>query len=285
MRHAYQLLADEFSNDDQCYTFIHSAWTSWNDYTTYRDQLKSAEELNKKIANAAVKLVKLIDEFLETGVNAPGEFYSVRELLQKTENKALHEHDVNMWRVMRETVLGELPLRDISESDLEQPQENCDTGSAPEIDQEEKMRKSIRYGWENAPSLSALLETVAKAAREFKPNEYGMIGAAINRQRNPKNEYLRAFISLLIDDNQLTLTPHVMRAMEIVANVVIHSPDDIVSLKDVQNMNKELIERRRNLMAIGDVMDGEPIKTENDTSYERLMAITSNMEMKKRAGG
>ncbi|BBJ24219.1 hypothetical protein [Candidatus Nitrotoga sp. AM1P] len=37
-------------------------------------------------------------------------------------------------------------------------------------------------------------------------------------------------------------------------------------------------------MAIGGVKDGEPIKTEDDTSYERLMAIMSNMEMKKRSG-
>jgi hypothetical protein len=37
-------------------------------------------------------------------------------------------------------------------------------------------------------------------------------------------------------------------------------------------------------MAIGGVKDSEPIKTEDDTSRERLMAIMRNMEMKTRAG-
>lgn len=43
-------------------------------------------------------------------------------------------------------------------------------------------------------------------------------------------------------------------------------------------------ERWSDRMAIGGVKDGEPIKTEDDTSYERLMAIMSNIEMQKHAG-
>lgn len=43
-------------------------------------------------------------------------------------------------------------------------------------------------------------------------------------------------------------------------------------------------ERWSDRMAIGGVKDGESIKTEDDTSYERLMAIMTNIEMKKRAG-
>jgi hypothetical protein len=43
-------------------------------------------------------------------------------------------------------------------------------------------------------------------------------------------------------------------------------------------------ERWSDRTAIGGVKDGESIKTEVDTSYERLMAIMTNIEMKKRAG-
>jgi hypothetical protein len=106
-------------------------------------------------------------------------------------------------------------------------------GETPEIAPEEK--NALRYAWGTAPEFSALLETVASAARDFKPSETGMIGAAIeSRQRSPKTEYLRAFGNLLTDVHGIALTTPIMQAMAITANVVINLPDVYVTYDDVR---------------------------------------------------
>jgi len=107
-------------------------------------------------------------------------------------------------------------------------------GEKAEIDPVEEARNTLRYAWGTAPDFSALLDTVAKAARGFKPSESGMIGAAIeSRQRSPKTEYLRAFGNLLTA-HSFALTTPIMRAMATVANVVINLPDVDVTYDDVR---------------------------------------------------
>ena len=103
------------------------------------------------------------------------------------------------------------------------------------IDPEEKARNTLRYAWGTAPDFSALLGTVAKAARDFTPSESGMIGAAINsRQSSPKTEYLRAFGNVLTEVHEFALTTSIMQAMAIVANVVINQTEVDVTYDDVR---------------------------------------------------
>jgi len=226
MRDAYALLTREFADDRQWRGFIYAAWAARADFAKYRSRLRRAAELTGEIAQAAEALARLIRQFADTGINGPFEFYSVPELLRQTDNHEMEGRNLHMWRSMRRVVLGD----------------------TPETAPEEKARNMLRYAWGTAPEFSALLETVASAARAFKPSATGMIGAAIeSRQRSPKAEYLRAFSSLLTDVHDIAMTTPVMKAMAVTANVVIDLPDVYVTYDDVRKTLAKLgVERLEN---------------------------------------
>jgi hypothetical protein len=242
MAEAFELLAHEFTDDRQWQNFIYAAWAARGDFAKYRDRLKRATELKGEIADAAETLAKLIRQFADTGINGPSEIYSIPELLRQTDNHKMEGHNLAMWRSMRQHVLGDFPKRDAPEAKPAsgEPMPTVEIvivpmGEKAEIGPEEEARNMLRYAWGTAPDFSALLGTVANAARNFKPSESGMIGAAIQtRQRNPKTEYLRAFGNLLTDVHKFTLKMAIMQAMAIVANVVINLPDVDVTNDDVR---------------------------------------------------
>ncbi|MBK6744293.1 MAG: hypothetical protein IPG66_15535 [Hydrogenophilales bacterium] len=242
MADAFALLTREFTDDRQWRNFTYAAWAARVDFAKYRDRLKRAAELKGEIADAAETLAKLIRQFSETGISGPGEFYSIPELLRQTDNHEMQGHNLHMWRSMRQHVLGDLPKRDAPETKPAggEPMPPVEIvivpmGEKAEIDPEEEARNMLRYAWGTAPDFSALLGTMANAARSFKPSESGMIGAAIeSRQRSAKTEYLRAFGNLLTDVHGFALTTPIMQAMAIVANVVINLPDVDVTYDDVR---------------------------------------------------
>jgi len=245
MRNAFALLTREFTDDGQWRNFIRSAWAARIDFAKYRDRLKRAAELKGEIADAAETLAKLIRQFVDTGINGPSELYSIPELLRQTDNHEMQDHNLHMWRSMRRHVLGDLPREDNlevkpAEGSNEPPTvEIVRAFLAPtekaEIDPVEEARNMLRYAWGTAPDFSALLGTMANAARAFTPSETGMVGAAIeSRQRSPKTEYLRAFGNQLTDVHRFALTRPTMQAMAIVANVVINLPDVDVTYDDVR---------------------------------------------------
>jgi hypothetical protein len=245
MRDAFARLTREFTDDKQWRNFIYAAWAARVDFAKYRDRLKRAAELKEDIAEAAETLANLIRQFSETGINGPGEFYSIPELLRQTDNHEMQGHNLAMWRSMRRHVLGDLPREDVSEV---KPAEG--SGEPPtvkimrvslapeekaEIDPVEEAQNMLRYAWGTAPNFSALLGTMANAARAFKPSETGMISAAIeSRKKTPHTQYLRAFGNLLTDEHKFELTTPIMHAMAIVANVVINSRDVDVTKDDVK---------------------------------------------------
>lgn len=245
MREAFRLLKSEFSDDRQCGAFIISAWVAWVDYGRYRAKLTRAIDLKGEIADVAAHLAKLMRQFSTNGVNGPDEFWLVSELLRKTDNYDMREHNLTMWRTFRGHLLGDMVRRKSSE--VEQPKRKPAKGKTQpinvrfvrssdkvDIDSEQQARDTLRYIWGLAPYFPALLETVAKAAKDFKPRETGMIGAAIrSRKANVKYEYLRAFADRLADGG-VSATPNVMLAVAIVARVVINDPDVDVSNDDVR---------------------------------------------------
>ena len=245
MGDAFKRLQDEFTNDEQLRAFIVSAWVSWVDYGRYRAKLKRATDLKGEIADAAARLAKLMRQFSTNGVNGPDEFWSVSELLRKTDNYDMREHNLIMWRTFRGHLLGDMVRRKLSE--VEQPKRKPAKGKTQPInvrfvrssdkvaiDSEQQARDTLRYIWGLSPDLPALLETVAKAAQDFKPRETGMIAAAIkSRKANVKTEYLRAFANRLTDGG-VSITPNVIHAMAVVGAVVIDDPAIAVSYDDVR---------------------------------------------------
>jgi hypothetical protein len=78
---------------------------------------------------------------------------------------------------------------------------------------------------------------VADVGRKFTPTKGPFIGAAIvSQKRSPKSEYLRGFAALLIEEHKFNLTPPVMRAMAIVAAVVLGAPDSDITYDDVRKV-------------------------------------------------
>jgi hypothetical protein len=257
MRDAYALLTREFADDRQWRNFIYAAWAARVDFAGYRDRLRRAAELTGEIAQAAETLARLIRQFSATGINGPSEFYSIPELLRQTDNHEMQGHNLHMWRSMRQHVLGAPLRRDVqvvtSAEESGEPVPPIEIvrvpiGEIPEITPEEEARNMLRYAWGTAPEFSALLETVASAARAFKPSATGMIGAAVeSRQRSPKTEYLRAFGNALTNVHGFALTRPIMRAMAVTANVVINLPDVDVTYDDVRKALARLgVERLEN---------------------------------------
>ena len=261
MQGAYAKLTQEFTHDEQWRGFIHSAWAAEMDYSKYRERLKRTAELRDKIADTSEKLAGLLRDTADTGFSFwPPEFYSIPELLRQTDNHEMENHYLHMWRSMRKHVLGDPPISDVPER--EQPQgghESTDIpkivmqivgvgpSEKPEIDPEEKARNALRYVWGTAPDLSELLDTVAKAARDFQPSERGMIGAAIQtrqKSRAGNKEYLRAFGNQLTEVHGISPTINIMKAMADVATVVINDNDFVVSYDDVVKSIGKPIETR-----------------------------------------
>ena len=251
MRDAFALLTTEFTDDQEWRSFIRAAWAARVDYKKHRDRLKRATELSCEIADAAKTLANLIREFSKIGLNGPDEFYSVSEILRRTDNHEMQGHNLHMWRSMRQHILGELPIRDLPETKI--VIENIDLESLAEITRahvgervaiapEEEARNMLRYAWGTAPEFPALLDTVAKASLAFSPRESGMIGAAIDSQKhNPKTEYVRAFGSLLTEIHGFTLSRPFIKTITIVANVVINQPDVDMTDDDVRKALKNFL--------------------------------------------
>lgn len=262
MRDAYVLLTREFTHDKQWQGFIHSAWAARIDYGHYRDRLDRATKAIRKIADSAEELAASIQELSKIGINGPEEFYSVASLLRKTDNVEFDGHNLYIWRAMRKQILGDPPEQG---SDF-QKQESTPSDQyvlalpSSESDQFVKVRDitiplrkiqfvkpgetvevdssaELRYAWEKAPPFSALLQTVAEVGQKFTPTEDPFIAAAmVSQKRNPKSEYLRGFAALLIEEHKFNLTPPVMRAMAIVATVVMGAPDSDVTYDDVRKV-------------------------------------------------
>jgi len=219
MAEVFTILTDQFTDDQQWRNFILSAWAAKIDHSKYREKLKRATELTGEISKASQGLAQLLRQFSETGINAPDAFYSIPELLRTTDNTDMNGHNLEMWRAMRQHVLGDRKAYDNTE--------------------EEKVRDTQRYIWGLAPDFSALLDTVANEARHFKPSESGMIGAAVaTRQHSAKTEYLRALGHRLTDTYRFTLSPDILKAVAIVANVVIDDAEIDVSYDDVRKAIK-----------------------------------------------
>ena len=247
MKDAYQILTNAFFDDEDSERqrkfdgFIYAAWSARLDFSPYRERLKQAAELRDEIAKTADKLAGLLDQIHETGVLCPDEFFYIPSLLRNTDNRERSDYNLHMWRAMRGYVLGDPQQHESSENEQTEIDpteivfEVVAMDERPDIDPAEEARNTLRYAWEKSPPLSALLKTVSKAAKAFKPSERGLIGAAIDsRQQSVKAEYLRAFGNLLTEQHRFILTTDMMKAMATTATVVINLPDIDVSYDDAR---------------------------------------------------
>ncbi|QHQ28577.1 hypothetical protein XACN24_09000 [Xanthomonas albilineans] len=268
MRDVYAELQKVFTQDDQYGEFLSAAWHAHMDYTPFREHMKKAKGLAPKIAKAARELATLLNEAGEVGGGvAPDEFFSICELLDKTDNTENGGHNQYIWAAVRKTITGtrHAPTSDDTElkadaapravktvfSDEEaeaaqQAEPNAKlirvvvvpmkAGDKSERAPEEEARNMLHYAWGKAPHLPTILETVAQAAEGWAPRESGAIGAAIaSRKASPTTEYLRAFSEHLRRDLPgVILSGSIVTAMAGTANVVLNDARLDVSTDDVR---------------------------------------------------
>ena len=198
---AYKVLAGEFNQDEQWRGFVAATYAANIDYGRIRERLRSAQDLAAAVANKADELAILLGKAGSAHSNWPDELYSMQALLQGTNGSDL------LWPGLKKNLLN--------------PVDN-------------EQRHSFHYIWNIAPSVRECLLTMVKAAREFKPQEFGMIGAAVsNRQANAKTEYIRAFAAAL-RKREIVISANVQKAMAIAANVALNDENVDVSFKDVK---------------------------------------------------
>lgn len=191
----------EFSDADKK-QFVNFAWVVLTDYKKYRAVLKRAEKQRQDIAKKAEELANLLRDISGHAMSGlPMEFYKVRTLLRATAGSDL------LWPIMRWQLLA---------------------------DPGEKVAADLDYIWGIAPDLPELLDTVAKAARNYEPQFYGRIGAAVGkREGNIKTNYLRAFGHMLAEA-RIEPTPDVQNAVARMATVAINDAAIEVSSDDVR---------------------------------------------------
>lgn len=238
MESTFAILNRAALNDVQWHSFFDAAWSAHMAFKRYREQLKKAMALKAEIAEAADKLAVLIGSFHALGLNGPEVFFSIPALLRETDNHKGSGQKQYLWRFARKNILGDCP-----ESNCEfSPSFELDLNAAnediqAEVDPVEQGKNAVHIAWRAAPDFSALLGTVAHAARDYKPCEAGMIGAAIeSRKQNPKIEYLRAFWHLLEHEHGFLRAKPIVKAITVVANVVINSPDVDVTYDDARKV-------------------------------------------------
>lgn len=263
MRDAYTALQVVFTTDAEYAGFLRCAEAASLDFAPWRESIKTANAVKSGIANKARELASLIEQAGKEGHGyAPAEFFSVCTLLAETEADG---HNRHIWPSVRGTITGEqreLPPVDQAEAAGDEipravkvvwSDEECDEarqvdqdallirvvpmegGGKVERDPEQKAREMLRYAWEKAPDLPALLETVAQAATHWTPGVGGAIGAAIaSRQKNRATEYLRAFDKSLRENGIAYRSAGFRKAMACVANVVLNDPDMDVSADAVR---------------------------------------------------
>jgi hypothetical protein len=260
MAEAYKILAYAFFADDderrqrKIDILITAAWAARADFSKYRKKLKEATDLNKDIARTAAVLARLIRQFRETRVFGPMEFDSIADLLRVTDHHNPYSVDAAKWEVLGHLVCGDEPW-DGSEED--QVQENgrrsitpevvlnlrLDAGEQTQTDSATRMRHAVGDAWSAAPDVPALLDALGRVARDFQPEELGAVGAALaSRQNSVKQAYLRAFLYLLTEQGHIALFADsakgglllaVRKAIRIMADVAVNSPDAVFSDGDV----------------------------------------------------
>jgi hypothetical protein len=237
MQTAYARLVGTLGTDAELKAFIRAAWGAHMNYGTFRDRLKEAAEIARKVADAAGTLHDLLQKAEGFGTYLPGEFFGIRSLLRNTDHDP-DDRNHYMWQRLRHVVLGDRPdplPQDTNVVPIRLEVVLVSALDATPLDPEEQARNMLNYAWGTAPDMRHIVATMQRAAQDCVPTETGTIGAAVSSQkRNRKTECLRGFASLLRNEYRIDLTAEIMNAMAATATVVLNDADTDVTYDDVR---------------------------------------------------
>ncbi|QUV82092.1 hypothetical protein J8C01_01830 [Chloracidobacterium sp. D] len=170
-----------------------------------RKRMDDARRLGRRIAGTARKLSRQIEELRSLGfLGVPWELVEARTLFERADVSC--PYSAPEWERLRPRLLG-------NASDL---------------------NDELRPAWENAPCVTDLLHTIAKAAEAFEPRPRKAAAALRARKANPVTELIRSIAEMLTIYIGIELTPRVKRAIAIIVTVDINDPDTIVTYDDVR---------------------------------------------------
>ena len=182
MQAAYARLVGTLGTDKELKAFIRAAWGAHMNYGTFRDRLKEAAEIARKVADAAGTLHDLLRKAEGFGTYLPCEFFSVRSLLRNTDHEP-EDHNHYMWQRLRRVVLGDRPdplPQDANVVPIGPAVVFVRTLDATPLDPEEQARNMLIYTWGTAPDMRRIVATMQQAALDCVPTETGNIGAAVS---------------------------------------------------------------------------------------------------------
>jgi hypothetical protein len=211
--------ADDLEERDRkIYSFFDCAWSARSvGYEDHHGVRKAARVLTPKIAKAAADLAALLREARCNGL-FPREFHDIASLLRQTDHP-----DNPRWRLVRARLLGA-------------PWEHY---PPPTDDPLEEERRNLGNDWIGAPSLPALLDSLAESAQRHAPQFQGIIGAALGREVNQKCEYLRAVFHLLREYFSLSEVGKLCNAVAITASVIINDQDSDIGYHDARAVYRQ----------------------------------------------
>jgi hypothetical protein len=232
MKDVYVHLVDAGLRPEEILAFIENAMAMRVDYSQVRHRIAARDEFAARVNRLALELAEALEKGWPESVGRHSESNSIRSLLsrsrpayairlaQEAEKRGLFhcwDKHIESWRKHRELVLGNF-TREEGHSEYK-----------------------VSELWRSAPTLSDCLRTLAE---DFRPDyiyRHGPEEIAINRQRNPSTEYLRAFGFALIEPFDesgepvvKTFSVSLLKAIATTATVVLNNPDLDITAKDVK---------------------------------------------------
>ena len=189
MRDAWTRLARIACTDEDYVLFVLAAWWMRDDYGEWRERIRQAGELARRIAETASGLAGFLRQIEQTCTRLPHEFTSLRALLWRSPSAQGGPYD-SVWQVVRQEICGPAWLNEDSSPTDTPPagpleignrlQEGgtltirwCDEDDDDSINEEEKRKEqrqhALSYAWEKAPDVRQVLLTLAGVAENHTP--------------------------------------------------------------------------------------------------------------------
>jgi hypothetical protein len=256
MRDGYDRLRKELTTRQQWRDFFYSALEADSAHSRYRAAVKRGMELTSKIEETATKLADLLSEFnLLDFDNFPLELLSIWHLLNITDDSVWRVDDPEKRFKYKGLILGEdgltpdpldmpssysanpLALRELMKEDVIRAVRVSQRNGGPVDDSP----LDLQTAWRAAPKITALLRCLAGSAGNYRPEQEGMIGAAIASREKPWHiQYVKGFGYLLIERG-IPLTANIKKAMHIITNLIMQdeNPDFEMAYRTVNDALKD----------------------------------------------
>jgi hypothetical protein len=206
----FGILNEEELPLEQKRSFIIAAWSALGDYSLYKDRRALAKDLLKRVRTKAAELASLVQQLRDTGLYLSPELISPDAIVEVPFGPGVSVFDSNLKAARAAHFMKTMAIK----------------GTGPEME---------NLARDYPPDIVLVLRNAAQAAKQT--NSASLVqhipGKIQTRQRNRKNDFIRAF-AIGLEGHDIALTDSVMKAMAITACVALDDPDIDVTVQDVR---------------------------------------------------